>query len=217
MTDESAEHGADAVSHIVPGDAEAEAHVLVVAYKGAVEVASQAWHYAPAGGDDFTNAQIGDEIGGGIYGGTHTNGTETWHVIFAKQAGESAEGPIWGNIGTETGATDHDDGLANQNLILASFDDGSADAFYYCRDYVDAEGNNDYYLPARNELALVDALVNMSHPEFQSDMHTYLWSSTEDSAGSVWFRWLPEGYGSYDYKGSTDFRVRPVRRVPVEV
>ena len=61
LTDESAEHGADAVSHIVPGDAAAEAHVLVVAYKGAVEVASQAYLYDPAGdpggpGDDFTNA-----------------------------------------------------------------------------------------------------------------------------------------------------------------
>lgn len=166
-------------------------------------------------GPDFTNAQVGDEIGGGIYAGTHTDGTNTWHVIFAKQAGESAVGPEWGNYATTTGATNPDDGLANQTDILTNHDDGSADAFYHCRDYVDAEGNNDYYLPARNELALVDALVSTSHAEFSTDLSAYRWSSTENSSSGAWSRRFSDGAESNLGKSNTARRVRPVRRVAV--
>ncbi|SDO73075.1 hypothetical protein SAMN04487957_110151 [Halomonas shengliensis] len=165
--------------------------------------------------DPWANVQIGDEIGGGVYAGTHTDGTNTWHVIFATQTAESAVGPEWGNYGTSTGATNPDDGLANQTEILTNHDDGSADAFYHCRDYVDGDGNNDYYLPARNELALVDALVGMSHAEFSTDLSAYRWSSTENSSVNAWTRRFSGSVESTFNKSSTSLRVRPVRRVPV--
>ncbi|MGM0927517.1 MAG: hypothetical protein ACQEXC_14015 [Pseudomonadota bacterium] len=163
--------------------------------------------------DPYASASIGDEIGGGIYAGTHTDGTETWHVIFAKQSGEAAPGLQWGNYNVRTRAADPDDGLANQNLILANFDDGSAAAFYHCRDYVDAEGNNDYYLPARNELAKADPLVAMGHAEFSTDLSKYRWSSTEDASANAWHRRFSDGYQDINIKVNTIQRVRPVRRV----
>lgn len=167
---------------------------------------------------DYASAQIGDEIGGGIYAGTITYAdAREFHLIFGKQASESG-GLQWGTYGTTTGADDPDDGLANQDLVLTSFDNGDYDAFYHCRDYVDANGNNDYYLPARNELAKVDALVDMSHAEFSTDLSTYRWSSTEDSLSNVWGRRLSDGHesstnSSDGKKNDTVRRARPVRRV----
>lgn len=203
------DYGPDAVSHTVSWNEQIDAYVRVSSVRSGVESVSDEWFYAAP-------MQIGIEFGGGIYAGTHTNGTEAWHVIFAKQDSE-ADGTRWGNNGTKTGATDPDDGLANQNLILASFDDGAVGAFYHCRDYVDAEGNNDYYLPARNELALVDTLVDMSHAEFSTDLSAYRRSSTEAGSLSAWARRFSDGYeNSYTKKYNAAIRVRPVRRVLVE-
>ncbi len=160
----------------------------------------------------FMSVSIGDYIGGGVYGGTHTDGTKSWHLIFAKQDGE-ADGPSWGNYGIATGATDPDDGLANQTLILTSFDNGDSDAFYHCRDYVDAEGNNDYYLPALNELKKAQALLDMSHAEFSTDLSAFRWSSTEDSSEYAYIRTFSYDGGGVTSKAGTSRRTRPVRRV----
>lgn len=213
--------GADTTSYAADVDTTVDQYVIVTTVKGGIEVAAEQFHFDPAGtgggGDeDYANAQIGDEIGGGIYAGTITYAdAREFHIIFAKQDGESAEGPEWGNYGTETGADDPDDGLANQELIFADFDDGSAEAFEHCRDYTDGDGNSDYYLPARNELALVDALVDMSHAEFSTDLSTYRWSSTENSSTYAWGRKFSGGNEGTNTKDATNRRVRPVRRVAV--
>ncbi len=160
----------------------------------------------------FISVSVGDYIGGGVYGGTHTDGTKSWHLIFAKQEGES-EIVSWGENGLTTGANDPDDGLTNQTLVLTSFDNGESDAFYHCRDYVDGEGNTDYYLPSRNELAKADALASMSNPEFTENPSDYRWTSTEFSDNTAWIRRVSDGN---EYNGnfkSARIAVRPVRRV----
>lgn len=226
LTDESAEHGADAVSHIVPGDAEAEAYVLVVAYKGAVEVASQAWHYDPAGdpdgpggpggpGDDFTNAQPGDLIGGGVYAGINTESDNSqYHIVFALQEGElapSAESRWKTSRTTTPGTTSTTDGWANTMAMEAA---GLADhpAALHCRNYTGG-GHNDWYLPALTELALEANL--RAHPELDLDRTVYRWSSTEYSSSLAWLRGFSDGIENGDYKDVTFRRVRPVRRVAV--
>ncbi|GEK71608.1 MULTISPECIES: hypothetical protein [Halomonas] len=212
----------DTVEYTADVDETVDQYVIVTALKGAAEVAGQEFHFAPGsgggGGDDFTNAQVGDEIGGGIYAGTITYAdAREFHLVFGKQ-GSEATGLQWGNYGTTTGAADPDDGKANQDLILASFDNGDSDAFYHCRDYVDGAGNDDYYMPAKNELAKVDVLLDMSHAEFSTALSEYRWASTEDSSSFSQVRRFSDGNAISTSKNGNDFanlRVRPVRRVAV--
>ncbi|NIC05265.1 hypothetical protein [Billgrantia bachuensis] len=168
------------------------------------------------GGEDYSNAQIGDEIGGGIYAGTISYGDgRQFHIVAAKAAGEATD-LAWGDYGAVTGATDDDDGYANQDLILSSFDNGNSHAFYHCRDY-GAGGFPDWYLPARNEIALVKAnLGEAGHPEF-TDAETpspYRWSSTEYTDLYAYHSRLSGTQGAFNGK-NVGQRVRPIRRVPV--
>lgn len=166
-------------------------------------------------GDDFSSAQIGDEIGGGIYAGIRTINGSDYYLVSAKRSGQSS-GVQWGNYGTETGADDLDDGKANQELVLTSFDNGDYDAFYHCRDYVDGDGNNDYYLPSRNDVELIGTnLIATAHPEFD-DGSGLLWASTEFSSANAYYVRLSDGtIGSGTGKNSTVPFARPVRRVAV--
>lgn len=164
---------------------------------------------------DWSSASVGDEIDGGIYAGTITYAdAREFHLIFGKQESE-ASGLQWGNNGVVTGATSPDDGLANQNDILNNHDDGNASAFYHCRDYVDGSGNSDYYLPASNELAKADALVNMGHSEFSTSLSSYRRASTETSDTLAVVRRFSDGNQVNDSKSFTGHLVRPIRRIAV--
>lgn len=157
---------------------------------------------------------IGQYFGGGVYAGDITipdgDDAGVWAIIFGLQVSEVSDLP-WGNSGTVTGALNEDNGLANQILILSDFDDGSPLAFYYCRDYVDAEGNNDYYLPAVNELALEANL--RGHPELSTSPALYRWTSVEVSAAYARMRRLTDGNATSTEKFSSTRRTRPIRRI----
>jgi|SRR5690554_1145559 len=226
LTDESAEHGPDAVSHVVPWDETTEAYVRVVAVKGDAEVASTQWHYEPDGsggdpgdpgpGDDFSNAQIGDLIGGGVYAGINTESDNAqYHIVFALQEGELAPGADsrWKTSRTTTpGTGSATDGWANtQAMVAAGINDHPA--ALYCVNY-NGGGHNDWHLPARTELALEANL--RAHPELNLDRSVYRWASTENSSINAWARRFSDG-NEYDgsLKDTTNRRVRPVRRVAV--
>lgn len=164
--------------------------------------------------DPFANVAVGDEVEGGIYAGTITYAdSRQFHIIAAKQAGE-VDGSIWGNYSVATGATDPDDGYANQQAVFSS-DDGTADAFYHCRDYA-SDGFDDWYMPSRNELGIVYTnLAATDHPEFLTDRSQYRWASTEESEFAAKARELGTGGENSFDKRSTERRTRPIRRVPV--
>lgn len=162
------------------------------------------------------NAQIGDEIEGGVYAGTITYAdAREFHIIGANYADEGSD-LAWGNEDTVTGATDEYDGAANQALILASFDDGSPAAFYHCRDLASG-GHTDWYMPSRFELKLLfDNLASIDHPEFITNSETIRLSSTEVNFEYVYARRFSEDT-EYNNAGKTalPYRVRPIRRVAV--
>lgn len=187
-------------------------------YQGAsVSAASAEQSFTISTAPDYSTAQIGDPIGGGIYAGTITYAdARQYHIVAAKAAGE-AYGLQWGNVGTLTTATDVDDGMANQNVILTSFDSGDSDAFYYCRDYTGG-GHSDWYMPSKNEMLLIiNNLVVASHPEFSVGTpqwrHVSRDHSTLNSNIGAWG--AATVYDNGLDKGSTDVYVRPIRRVAV--
>ncbi|MCE8012904.1 DUF1566 domain-containing protein [Billgrantia desiderata] len=216
--------GADATGYTADVDETQDWYVIVTAFKGAAEVAAEQVIYDgdsgsvdPGGpGDDFSTAQIGDEIGGGIYAGVCTYGDgRQFHIVFAKQEGElapSAESR-WKTSPTSTpGTTSADDGWANTLAMEAA---GLADhpAALHCRNYTGG-GKTDWYLPARTELAL-EANVR-AHPELSLDRSVYRWTSTENSSDGAWYRRFSDGHeSSFGNKDFTTRRVRPVRRVAV--
>lgn len=215
LTDESAEHGADAVSHTVPWNELQSAYVRVGAVRAGAESVSQEWYYE-APGDDFSTAQPGDLIGGGVYAGINTESDNSqYHIVFALQEGELAPGDgdtRWKTSRTTTAGTTSDtDGCANTMALEAA---GLADhpAALYCRNY-QGGGHSDWHLPARTELAL-EANIR-GHAEMSTDTGTYRWSSTEGSSYRAWNRRFSDGNENYNHKDSTDRRVRPVRRVAV--
>lgn len=222
LTDESADHGADAVSHTVPWDETTEAYVRVSAVKGDAEVASQEFHFEPdgsgggdpGGSDDYSTAQIGDEIGGGIYAGTDTIDGTDYHII-AGLAESEEYGLEWKTSRTTTSGTGSDtDGLAN---TLAMETAGLADhpAAAHCLAY-DGGGYNDWHMPARSQLTLMYNNLR-DHAEFADNVSSgdYTWASTEFSSNTAWNRKFSDGGEHYNTKDFTNRRVRPIRRVAV--
>lgn len=160
---------------------------------------------------DYASAQIGDEIGGGIYLGTITYADQRQFHLIAGLLSSRIDETIWGSTASDYGITDPDDGLANHQSALAQ---GGGPAFDYCESYSNS-GFSDWYLGARNENALMDALYNTA--EFPASPTELPWSSTEVStdSGRAWVRRLEDGVEFEVPKNSTSRYVRPVRRVAV--
>lgn len=94
LTDESADHGEDAVSHTVPWDETTEAYVRVSAVKGDAEVASQEFHFEPdgSGGGDPSG-----EIIGVVLVDTQVKGGDMVHI---DEAGSTITSPSTGDFDT---------------------------------------------------------------------------------------------------------------------
>ncbi len=187
---------------------------------GAESVGAEIVKTAEAGGggseDDFANAQIGDEIGGGIYAGIETIGGADYHIIVGKADSEAA-GLQWKTSQTSTsGTTSNTDGLANTQAMETA---GLANhpAAEHCLNY-SGGGYTDWHMPARSQLTLV--YNNLAgHAEFAETVSSaaLIWASTESSAAGAWWRRLSDGNESNTAKTLVDsaLRTRPIRRVPV--
>ena len=113
------------------------------------------------------------------------NGKPDYYLIISSDESGTAS-LAWGSYGIEIdGANFEFDGLANTTALLKADSDHPAAQFAAG---VMIEGHNDYYLPARRELALMYA----NCPElFEQDWH---WSSTQYSAGNAWIVDFEDGY-----------------------
>jgi hypothetical protein len=110
----------------------------------------------------------------------------------------------WGGRGKESEATSKTDGLANTQALYADDRDDhpAADA---CAEH-QADGHDDFYLPACGEL--YHCWLNV--PElFAKD--TWYWSSSQRSAYVAFYMSFAGGYQGYGDKGH-ELRGRPVRR-----
>lgn len=181
-----------------------------------VGVVSTELESKPGTAPDFTNAQVGDEIAGGIYAGVHLVDGTDYHIVAAKADGEGY-GLEWKLERTPTSNTgSYTDGVAN---TLAMESDGLSDhpAAEHCLAY-SGGGYSDWYMPARDELTLLYNNLS-SHVDFADNVGSgdFTWSSTEASSGNAWNqRFSNDSAINYSHsKDNTSRRVRPIRRVPV--
>ncbi|MHB1090487.1 MAG: Lcl C-terminal domain-containing protein [Ilumatobacteraceae bacterium] len=107
---------------------------------------------------------------------------------------------ISGATGTAIGT-----GQANTTAILAGCTTGGIAA--QLADALTFGGKSDWFLPSRDELALIYASRAIIGG-FAAD--TY-WSSTEHNRGSAWVQYFYNGLQSPNYKGGPPLSVRPVR------
>lgn len=195
-------------------EAEKTYHYLVTAYKGDFEAfAAEAVIDTEAGPeDDFTNAQIGDEIGGGIYAGVLTFSGTDYHIVAAKAVAMMTR--WWKTTTTSTpGTGSNSNGLANTQAMEAA---GLADhpAAEHCLAYRGGE-HSDWYLPARDELTLLYNNLR-THPEFTANNSAHWWSSTEYNANAAHALRFSDGAWTFGNKTFSSGRpTRPIRRVPV--
>lgn len=112
----------------------------------------------------------------------------------------------WGKRGQDvTGATSLTDGLANTAAMLAA----KCQPALHIAKLKTSEGHTDLYLPARAEYWALRANV----PElFEKVWHL---TSTQDSSSGAFIQGF-EGGGSGWLSRGVDFRVRAVRRIPLQ-
>ena len=139
---------------------------------------------------------------GGINGGlVAARGDVPAHylIIAAKDAGSFE----WGPRSTDLPGTSKTDGKLNTELMC--FDEKNYPAANACAEH-EADGHNDFYLPAAAEL--YQGWLNC--PEvFAQD--TWYWSSSQRSANLAFFMIFGVGYQHFIVK-DYELRVRPVRR-----
>ncbi len=150
--------------------------------------------------------KIGSPYGGGIVffiGNTKQHGL----IALDKDLKTGTESTFqWGCNGHTLGASSFDDGKQNTSTIVNSC---SLGAGRICAD-LEANGFNDWYLPARNELDLIYSARN-SIPEFSN----VYWSSTEstfDSASRAYYFDASDGRWIEIALKTAKFNVRPIRQ-----
>lgn len=142
---------------------------------------------------------------GTIYAGLSPDG----NVKMYTTPNDEAVNLAWSNLTVVTGLTDQDTGQANQATAEATLDLNDYPAFKACAD-ANFAGYNDWYLPARNENAvLYDNRVAIGN--FQANGR--FWSSSEVSGTNASFYNHQTGFqGSQLKTDATNFQVRCVRK-----
>ena len=146
---------------------------------------------------------------GGIYAGIMRGapGQPDYHLILSPKDVGQFDRMEFGEYGLHVPNADSDwDGLGNTKALLASKREHPAAEKCAA---IQHEGHNDYYLPARNEAALLYALVR---DELHASWH---WTSTQYSPHGAWVSYFNGGTQLYGLKG-TGYRVRAVRRVSIQ-
>jgi len=97
------------------------------------------------------------------------------------------------------GASSATDGDGNTAAIVAYYPPYSSTAAEYCNNLI-AHGRNDWYLPARNELAI---LYNSARPIGQLLITTTYWTSTENSTFQTDAYYYYPNLGTSNYSSKT--------------
>lgn len=167
---------------------------------------------------DYANAQVGDEIGGGIYAGLYTDGGSSaqWHIVVSKAADEYPSGDQWSDRNWVTGADSMTDGLLNQQTVLGLYDGGSAtnpESFITARNHT-AGGFDDWYIGSPDEWAFIRSGLS-GHTELSelAASEDYIWLSTEvnDDFNKVYR--MSDGFVDNQNKDAPGPRSRLIRRV----
>ncbi len=155
---------------------------------------------------------IGQAYGGGFYVGKTKDGEKTYLLIAAPKKDGEAEKP-WASLAT--GVTSTTDGFGNTAALVNNCN-LRHDAAIFCNDLT-IGGYDDWYLPAKDELAVMldagKALAAIGEG-FES---YYYWSASEYSAANAWFQhWYSSNPGFQDYTNKTSaYYVRAVRRLEI--
>ena len=130
------------------------------------------------------------------------NGNPDYHLVVPTDAAAFIEEIKWGKSGTEiNGALHQFDGKANTDALVKH---GGCPAAEWAAG-LSIDGHNDFYLPARRELALCYANV----PDlFKRQWH---WSSTQCSANNAWLQYFVVG-DQYNGRKGNEYSARAVRR-----
>ncbi len=168
-------------------------------------------------------AEIGAPLAGGFFGGEMTIDGERYALIVAPKAeGENLELEYkQEDRSTADGTTSDFDGLANTDRI----NDDNHPAAQFCR-ALRIGGHDDWYLPSRDELAMLCRNLGTTRPTtpdlFKTDgveafdEEGWYWSSTE-LARSSYGAWIVdfEDGTQYGYGKNLQFAVRAVRRFKI--
>lgn len=149
---------------------------------------------------------IGQAYGGGYYVGDITISSVTYALISATSSqGISAQ---WKTANTTTAGTTINNGLANTAALIAA---GAAahPAAKHCDDFTH-EGFTDWYLPARDELAVIMASRATLTPII--GLGTRWWSSYQSASSTAWTRDTYSGGVAFAYNKTTSYRAVPMRR-----
>jgi alpha-tubulin suppressor-like RCC1 family protein len=135
------------------------------------------------GMSEIANAPGTVEADGTVYVGISPDSGTAMYVTPA----DAATTYTWGSSGTLRGVTSNTTGKAN-TTALAAFGAAAHPAAYYC-DTLVANGHSDWYLPARDELLVVQANY-VAIGGFDDVSATNNWTSTEsNSTQAIRIRW----------------------------
>ena len=190
------------------------------------------------------STDVGAATNGGYYAGTITDGGVTYHLIAVPKGGiapmiqwDSALynapycdgydttdqdecydnggnwiGINWQNLVT-TGITNVTNGPNNTATLSAGGYGTRHSAALYCVS-LNVGGKTDWYLPAKNELAVLYAAKAAFSAAGQAFISDYYWSSTECDTQNAWYQSFSDGYKGIINKTNEHY-VRAVRRFPV--
>ena len=158
---------------------------------------------------------IGAATNGGYYAGTISDGGVTYHLIAAPK-GSGDPTMSWDSADYDeeydTGATSVTNGPSNTSILIS--DPGRFDAAEYC-DALNVGGKTDWYLPAKNELAVLYAAKAAFSAAGQAFAAAVYWSSTEYGTHYAWCQHLVSGEQSSGLDKGGSIYVRAVRRLPI--
>jgi prepilin-type N-terminal cleavage/methylation domain-containing protein len=119
---------------------------------------------------------------------------------------------VWGPAGVITGATDLSDGRNNITILKALSSNLSVYPAAQACENSTANGKDDWYLPAKNELnTLFSNRVAIGNFDTSGASGSYYWSSTENTNNAAYLQYFLNSsqYGSWKYLNGT---IRCVRR-----
>lgn len=157
---------------------------------------------------------IGEHYGGGYYIGDITvadGGADDgeYAIIMAGPEGQALTTLQWKTGYTSTTGTDSTrNGLTN-TLAMEAAGLTVHPAASYCRGYA-GDGHDDWYLPAKDELAL--AWMNRAVLAGLAMDDEWYWSSSQQSTDYAWHQDFSDG-AQIRYFKPTSHSVRPVRRI----
>lgn len=144
---------------------------------------------------------------------TRCDAGQVWNGSACVGTGGINWGVQWGAYGVTTDISNTVTGRANSAALASGY--SNAWPAKYC-DSLMAHGKSDWYLPARNELAVIGTnrtVANISDTLVQTTTtySSYYWSSTESANGTAWYQRMSDGFLSSAAK-YCGFLVRCVRR-----